>query len=90
MPAYKIRFTVDADNEERKALLELDHPASELDLVQSAAMIYRPEERQEIGNIVDSIVSDPSELPPHLDLMAQLGILELTYTVDGDQTPFRV
>ncbi len=83
MPTYRMHYLVDADNEEREAELTLASAADPLDLVQAVAMAYRPDEQQEIGAIVDSLEEGAEGLTQAQDLMAQLGILDIRYRVDG-------
>ncbi|WP_413460534.1 hypothetical protein [Herbaspirillum huttiense] len=83
MPTYHLRYVVDADNETREVELSLSSSASPVALVEAVATAYRPEEQQEIGAIMDSLSEDAEGMTQAQDFMAQMGILQIRYRIDG-------
>ncbi|MDR9839699.1 hypothetical protein [Herbaspirillum huttiense] len=83
MPTYHLRYFVDADNETREVELSLSSSVCPVALVEVVATAYRPEEQQEIGAIMESLSEDAEGLTQAQDFMAQMGILQIRYRIDG-------
>ena len=80
MHTYQINYT--ADTAEGAAILTLDRMATKLQIVEAAARHAHPDQLQEIGGVLDE--ADHAGNDDYLMLMAELGILTLSYTIDDE------
>ena len=83
MTRYDITYTTERSGEIMRTSVEIeDSPTLKLQLVEAVIAADNPDERQEIGEVIDQ-VGETDGLIDYLALMAQWDILSLEYSCDG-------
>ena len=83
MAIYRRKYLIDRDRETRETEHVLPSSASPLQIAIAVARAIRPNDQGEVDAVVSSLGEGVEDLSPVQDLMAQLGILEIRYHIDG-------
>lgn len=83
MATYRLKYLIDTDTEARETEQCLPSPASPLQIAIAVARASRPDDQGEVDAVVSSLGEGDEDLSPVQDLMAQFGILEIRYNIDG-------
>ncbi|UWE19375.1 hypothetical protein [Herbaspirillum huttiense] len=83
MATYRLTYLIDSDKEARESEQILPRSASALQIAIAVARAIRPNDQGEVDAVINSLGEGDEDLSPVQDLMAQLGILEIRYNIDG-------